>query len=144
LPKTIEEATRDEALRAKWKDDPLNRLKLSPKELIHFQRFMNDNHDTAKRITKTPVLFVVGMSDKLVKPEGSIELYKEVASSDKKMMTIKSAEHLIFEQGRMTPAVFTYVVSWLNSHAAIRQTTANDQRRHMLMRGTKNHSLRRS
>lgn len=112
----IKDATEDPALQSKWKDDPLNRLKLSPKELIHFQRFMNENHETAKRIDNTPVLFVVGLEDKLVKPEGSMELYEEVASADKKMATIKNAEHLVFENHPISAELKGLLVYWLLSH----------------------------
>jgi alpha-beta hydrolase superfamily lysophospholipase len=112
----IEDATENEALRAKWKDDPLNRLKLSSKELMHFQSFMNDNHETAKRINSTPVLFVVGLGDKLVKPKGTIELYEEVSSEDKQMATIKNAEHLIFENHQISAELKGLIVHWLLKH----------------------------
>lgn len=112
----IEDATADMSQRTKWKDDPLNRLALSPKELMHFQSFMNDNHETAKRITDTPVLFVVGLADKLVKPKGSMELYEEVASEDKKMATIKNAEHLVFENHQISNELKGLLVYWLLTH----------------------------
>lgn len=112
----IEDATENEALRAKWKDDPFNRLKLSSKELMHFQSFMNDNHETAKRINSTPVLFVVGLGDKLVKPKGTIELYEEVSSEDKQMATIKNAEHLIFENHQISAELKGLIVHWLLKH----------------------------
>lgn len=111
----IKEATDDPATRAKWQDDPLNRLQLSSKELLQFHRFMNDNHETAKRITKTPVLFLVGLSDKLVKPKGTVELYNEIATGDKKLVTIRSAEHLIFEQHTLSPQLKSVVVGWLST-----------------------------
>ncbi len=115
--KVIEDATDDVKLRTMWQDDPLNRMKLSPKELWQFQNFMNDNHHTAKKITQTPVLLLVGMSDKLCKPQGTIDLYEELKTEDKKMLTIKHGEHLIFEEAQCSPEVFSLVVDWLNSHA---------------------------
>jgi acylglycerol lipase len=115
--KVVEDATDNPAERAKWKDDPLNRLQLTSKELMQFQRFMNDNHESAKRIDKTPVLLLVGMKDKLVKPEGTIELYKEIASADKKLITIKSSEHLIFENHTVSPELKKIVLDWLLIHS---------------------------
>lgn len=115
--KVIEQATADAAVRAKWKDDPLDRMKLSSKELYQFQRFMNDNHETAKRIDKTPVLLLVGLSDNLVKPEGTFELYQEISSEDKQLVTIKHAEHLIFELHELSPELKQVVTKWLLSHA---------------------------
>ena len=115
----MKDATEDESMRSKWKDDPLNRLKLSSNELIHFQRFMNENHETAKRNSTTPVLFVVGLEDKLVKPKGSMELYEEVASEDKKMATIKKAEHLVFENHPISAELKSLLVYWLLTHKKI-------------------------
>lgn len=116
--KVIEDATKDPALRERWMDDPLDRLKLSSKELMQFQRFMNDNHETVKKIDKTPVLFLVGLSDKLVKPEGTVELYNEIPAEDKKLVTIRSAEHLIFELHKLSPDLNGVVVNWLLTHAS--------------------------
>jgi acylglycerol lipase len=113
----IDAATDNPVVREKWKEDPLNRMDLSAKDLIQFQNFMNSNHETAKRITTLPVLFVVGLSDRLVKPEGTIELYKELPTPNKKMITIRSAEHLIFEEGQCSQPVFNLVVSWLKSQS---------------------------
>ena len=115
--KVIEEATDDPAQQAMWKDDPLNRLKLTSKELMQFQRFMDENRKTAKHIDKIPVLFLVGLSDKLVKPKGTVELFDEVKSEDKKLATIRSAEHLIFENHQVSPELQKILVDWLISHA---------------------------
>jgi len=115
--KVIEEATDDPAMRAKWKDDPFDRLKLSSKELMQFQRFMSENNQMAKRIDKIPVLYLVGLNDKLVKPEGTVELYNETATADKKLATIKNSEHLIFELHKISPELRGVIVNWLLTHA---------------------------
>jgi acylglycerol lipase len=112
----IEEATNDPKLREKWKRDPLTRTELTAGELMQFQRFMNGNRQTAKRIDNMPVLMLVGMNDKLVKPEGTIELFEEIASEDKKLVTVKSAEHLIFEYHRLSPALKRVIVDWVLTH----------------------------
>ncbi len=113
----IKDATEDTASQTSWKNDPLNRLKLSSKELMQFQRFMNENHETAKLIDKTPVLFLVGLSDRLAKPEGTIELFNQIAAADKKLVTIKSAEHLIFERQKISPELKKVLVDWLLARA---------------------------
>lgn len=112
----IEDATKNPAEREKWKDDPFNRLKLSSKELMQFQHFMNENHKTAKQIDRIPVLFLVGLKDKLVKPEGTRELYNAIPSGDKKLVTIRSAEHLIFENHKISDDLKRVVLSWLLEH----------------------------
>jgi alpha-beta hydrolase superfamily lysophospholipase len=112
----IDDATHNAVERAKWEDDPFNRLKLSSKELIQFQHFMSDNHDTAKQIDKIPVLFLVGLKDKLVKPEGTRELYNEIRTEDKKLVTIRSSEHLIFENHKISPDLKKVLTNWLLTH----------------------------
>ncbi len=84
---------------------------------MQFQRFMNENHETAKLIDKTPVLFLVGLSDRLAKPEGTIELFNQIAAADKKLVTIKSAEHLIFERQKISPELKKVLVDWLLARA---------------------------
>lgn len=116
--KVIEQATVNEDLREKWKDDPFNRLKLSSKELIQFQNFMNENHETAKKIDRMPVLFLVGLNDKLVKPQGTVDLYNRITTEDKQLATIKSAEHLIFENHKVSNELKGYLVHWLLTRAA--------------------------
>jgi acylglycerol lipase len=114
--RTIEDATDDPAVREQWKDDPLNRLNLTPKELIQFQKFMNENHETAKQIDKKPVLFLAGFKDKLVKPQGTIELFNEMSSEDKMLVVVGDGEHLIFEQSQLTDEVCWVLMGWLKSH----------------------------
>jgi acylglycerol lipase len=97
--KLVAQATQDQKLRDDWSSNPLDRMDLSPNELIQFQKFMNENHDAAKNITDDPVLFVQGTQDKLVKPEGTWELFNELTTPDKYFFAVPS-EHLIFEEGQ--------------------------------------------
>lgn len=96
----VDQATTDERLRQEWKGDPLSRMDLSTKELIQFQSFMNDNHDSAKHVKYLPVLFVQGTKDKLVKPEGTWELFNQLVTKDKVFLAIPG-EHLIFEEAQL-------------------------------------------
>lgn len=109
----MNQVTKDEELRENLKTDPLGRLKLSSKELLQFQAFMNNNHDVACTIKDIPVLIVQGAKDNLVKPEGTEDLFDELATKDKKMMTVLSAEHLIFEEGQFTDDVIERVDGWI-------------------------------
>jgi len=114
--KVIEQATDKDELKNEWKDDPLGRLKLAPTELIQFQDFMNDNHDRAAAIKTTPVLIVQGAADKLVKPEGTVELFQELATPDKDLEMVAGGEHLIFEEGQFKEETIKLVAGWLDSH----------------------------
>ncbi len=124
----VNQATDNPELKAEWEGDPLNRLRLSPKELMQFQKFMNENHDAAKLIRHTPVLMVQGSKDGLVKPEGTEELFAELATPDKELLMVPNAEHLIFEEGQFTPEVLQSVALWVNRHAPQFQQAANAQR----------------
>jgi alpha-beta hydrolase superfamily lysophospholipase len=107
----INQATDDPAVQERWKDDPLNRMNLTPKE-----HFMNENHDSAKSISHSPVLILAGFKDKLVKPQGTIELFNELSTPDKMLMIVGNGEHLIFEENQMTDQVSAVLRGWLNSH----------------------------
>lgn len=118
-------ATQNQKLRDKWQQDPLARLNLSPQELIQFQDFMNSNHDAAKRVTDMPVLFVQGNGDQLVKPEGTWELFNDVAAKDKSFFAVPG-EHLIFEEAQTQdpgPRTqnFQVISSWLTTKVGRRQ-----------------------
>lgn len=98
IENVVDQATKNDRLKEDWESDPLNRMQLSPKELWQFQRFMNDNHDAAKKIDKTPVLFMQGTEDRLVKPEGTWDLFNDLATPEKTFIALPS-EHLIYEEG---------------------------------------------
>lgn len=115
----VNQATKNQKLKAQWRDDPLARLSLSPQELIQFQDFMNFNHDAAKKVATIPVLFVQGIGDQLVKPEGTWELFNDVAAKDKSFFAVPG-EHLIFEEAQTQDAGprdqnFRVISSWLTA-----------------------------
>ncbi|PZM80707.1 MAG: hypothetical protein DKT66_15760 [Candidatus Melainabacteria bacterium] len=112
----IKQATAKPELRDSWGNNPLSRLKVSANELIQFQNFMNQNHKYAVLIKDRPVLFVQGCDDKLVRPEGTVELYNRLATKDRQIELIPKAEHLIFEEGQFTDREVEIVNNWLTSH----------------------------
>jgi len=114
--KLVQEATDDPALQERWKDDPLNRMKLTPKELMQFQGFMNENHDAAPKIDHKPVLVICGFKDRLVKPQGTVELFNELTTPDKMLVILGNGEHLIFEEGQLSEQACWVLMGWLKSH----------------------------
>jgi alpha-beta hydrolase superfamily lysophospholipase len=112
----INQATQKKELRDAWCNDPLARMNLSPRELIQFQGFMNQNHEIAKEIKNTPVLIVQGCNDRLVRPEGTVELYNELATPDKQLELIHNAEHLVFEEKQFTDDDIKLVTTWIDKH----------------------------
>jgi acylglycerol lipase len=114
----INQATVKPELKEAWANDPLNRMNLSPIELITFQKFMNQNHDIAPLIKDKPVLFVQGCNDKLVKPEGTVELFNELGTKDRKIQMIENGEHLIFEENQFSDAAIESLDNWIATRLA--------------------------
>lgn len=112
----IKQATEKPELREAWGNDPLNRLNLSPRELMLFQSFMDHNHDVAPLIKSTPVLMVQGCKDKLVKPEGTVQLFNELGTNDRRIQLVQNGEHLIFEENQASDAALDSLTNWLDLH----------------------------
>jgi alpha-beta hydrolase superfamily lysophospholipase len=109
-------ATSDPTLQKIWENDPKAKLKMSPIELMKFDGFMRNTVKRCKGITTTPVLILQGLKDKLVKPEGTFEMFQNVQSEDKSILVIGNAEHLMFERESVSPIVIDSVATWLDNH----------------------------
>lgn len=114
--KVIDRAVSSEELKRLWLSDQRNRLHVSPRELLHFQRFMNSAMDRAKNIASTPVLLVQGCRDNLVKPSATIKLYKSLRCQDKRLLMVGDAEHLIFQKGQFNNQTVEMLVGWMKEH----------------------------
>ena len=115
--KIVDQAAEDNPrLKKAWEGDALDQMKLSPLELMQFQHFMNENHEEADKITRTPVLMVQGSEDPLVKPEGTEELFDELKTEDKQIVMVENARHLIFEEGQFSPESLSLVSDWIFEH----------------------------
>lgn len=127
--KVVNKAVSNEEIRQLWLDDPLNRLHLSARELLHFQKFMDRCIDHARRLNKVPILIVQGCRDNLVKPQGTIALYNQVASQDKHLILIGHAEHLVFQKGQFAKQSIDMVVGWMNSLLTVGGESQNSYNR---------------
>jgi alpha-beta hydrolase superfamily lysophospholipase len=114
----IEHATKKPELRRRWKSDPLARLTFTPIELMQFDSFMDDNFKVAKEIKNTPVLFIQGANDRLVRPAGTWKLFDRLATSNRQLVLSKTSEHLIFEEAQFSPEDLSFVLSWLDRNIA--------------------------
>lgn len=118
-PKVIARATSKPDVAEEWEQDPLSRSRFSAKDLNHFRNLMNQNRSKAELITDMPVLFLQGASDRLIKPSGTLELFSRIKSSDKNLVMVGSAEHLIFEQGQFASDMVDLVSNWIEKHVVI-------------------------
>jgi len=122
--KVIKRATAKADVAEEWENDPMTRKRFTAKELMQFRALMNDNRMKAELITKIPVLFLQGGSDKLIKPTGTVELYNHLKTNDKDLVMVGSAEHLILEQGQFDDKiqikddVITLLTNWIDKHVA--------------------------
>lgn len=112
-PEIIDKISTDERTRAQMENNSMNRLKLSPKELKQFETFMKSNFDNAHLIEKLPVLMLAGFKDKLVKPEGTIELFNALSTQDKLLMIIGDSEHLLLEENQLTSQLAQLLNVWI-------------------------------
>ena len=112
----ISHATKKEDLKEKWQSDPLARTKLSPNELIAFQKFMDANFDCAGQIKTTPILFIQGCNDKLVRPAGTWKLFDSLSTPNKQLVLSTTAEHLIFEEGQFSKDDEKFVTGWIDKN----------------------------
>lgn len=111
-----EMATSNEETRKMWEEDPNSRLAMTPVELLEFAVFMRRTKPQAEKITELPVLMLQGLKDRLVKPQGTFDLFDAVKSPDKTILIIGTAEHLMFENPHPDKLLMDTVDSWLKAH----------------------------
>ncbi|MGH9550969.1 MAG: alpha/beta fold hydrolase, partial [Terriglobales bacterium] len=119
----INQATDDPHLRKEWADDPMTRCNMSPIELLHFQKLLNQNIESAKKV-QVPTIIFQGFGDKLVKPQATYNLFQAITIKDKVLIVVGSAEHLIFEDDQFSPEIIHGLVGWLDEHSITKKTAS--------------------
>lgn len=117
--KVIDRAVSSDELKRMWLSDPRNRIHVSPRELLHFQKFMNAAMKRAQDITTMPVLLIQGCRDNLVKPGATVKLYNSLRSHDKRLLMVGNAEHLIFQKGQFNNQTVEMLTAWLKEHPKV-------------------------
>ncbi len=110
-----ERATSSPDFKRVWEADSKAKMEMSPKELAKFAVFMRLTRRECDSIKTTPVFFVQGLKDRLVKPQGTFDLFDSVAVEDKNLFIVGSAEHLIFETEHQSTLVLDTLSTWLDS-----------------------------
>lgn len=111
----VDQATKNEGLRKLWQSDPLSRLDLSAVQLLKFQVFMNKSDDDVKKINATPVLFLQGTLDRLVKPDDTFDVFNKISSVRKTFFGLRS-EHLVIEYGRAKTDAYNVKITTMISN----------------------------
>ncbi|MBC7998960.1 MAG: alpha/beta fold hydrolase, partial [Leptolyngbya sp.] len=114
----VQKITDKPELRNEWKSDPMMRINFSPKDFVQLDGFLAHNLEAAARVKKTPVLFIQGTNDKLIRPAGTWKLFERLATPNRQMVLSKNSEHLIFEKGQFNSDDLKFVVSWIDKNVA--------------------------
>jgi len=114
----VQKISEKEEVRSQWANDPLMRTSFSPKEFVQFDKFMAENLPAAELVKDTPVLFLQGTNDKLIRPEGTWKLFERLATPNRQLVLSKNSEHLIFEEGQFRPDDLSFVTTWIDRNVA--------------------------
>ncbi len=117
----VDQATKNDRLREIWESNPLNRMDLSAVQLVDFQAFMDGNNDAAAKITTLPVLMLQGTLDRLVKAQGTWEIFNALNTKNKTFIELPS-EHLVIEYGRVKSNTYDsnmaqFISTWMASNS---------------------------
>ena len=104
----------DEKVVKKYVTDPLVHDKISAKFVSEMLNNIKLVHKRADKI-EIPVLIMLGTGDKMVEPEGSRQLYKEIESSKKSIIEYDGFYHETFNEPKKEIPIKD-MVDFLNSH----------------------------
>ncbi len=116
-PTVLNRATTNEALKQELMEDPESRMSATPDEFIAVSKFLAHNRESASKITQTPVMMYQGVHDLLIKPEGTISLFRRIGTLDKDLTLIGRSQHLLFEQDQFSNNLLNTLSDWLKNHA---------------------------
>ena len=112
----VQKISAKEDLRSEWKNDPLMRTYFSAKDFVQFDLFMMGNLEVAHLIKDTPVLFLQGTNDKLIRPEGTWRLFERLSTPNRQLVLSKNSEHLLFEENQFRPDDVGFVMTWIDKN----------------------------
>jgi alpha-beta hydrolase superfamily lysophospholipase len=119
-----DQATKSVDLRERWSNDVKAKMDMSPKELIKFAVFMRTTKKECENI-KIPAFLVQGLKDRLVKPNGTYDLFDAIQADDKDMFILGTSEHLIFELYKPYKLLLDALTTWLDEHTIAKPTATS-------------------
>lgn len=117
-PYIVNRATNDSELKEHLAQDPDGRFAATPKEFMSYRRFLSRNFNCARMIKHTPVLMFQGVHDLLIRPEGTIKLFRNIGNEDKDLILVGRSQHLLFEQGQFDNNLFNNLTDWMHNHSS--------------------------
>lgn len=126
-PAVVNRETTDNTLKQELVEDPESRFTATPEEFLAVSKFLSHNRKMAAQITKTPVIMYQGVHDLLIKPEGTINLFRRIGTLDKDLSLIGRSQHLLFEQGQFSTNLLNSLCDWIKNHSQSRDEKANSK-----------------
>ncbi|MDQ5937523.1 MAG: Alpha/beta fold hydrolase [Cyanobacteriota bacterium erpe_2018_sw_21hr_WHONDRS-SW48-000092_B_bin.40] len=126
-PAVVNRETTDNTLKHELAEDPESRFTATPEEFLAVSKFLSHNKKMAAQITKTPVIMYQGVHDLLIKPEGTINLFRKIGTLDKDLSLIGRSQHLLFEQGQFSNNLLNSLCDWIKNHSQSRDEKGNRQ-----------------
>jgi alpha-beta hydrolase superfamily lysophospholipase len=96
--------------------DPHVRTEFTPGELIHLCGFLRGSTRRLAQLPDIPVLFIQGMGDALIKPRTTLNFFERIPTTDKDLVIIGDAQHLIFQNMIVPRKALTLVENWIDDH----------------------------
>jgi alpha-beta hydrolase superfamily lysophospholipase len=84
--------------------------------LLHLCSFLRGSNKRLARLPNLPVLFIQGMADALIKARKTIRFFESIPSSDKDLVIIGDAQHLIFQNMIVPRKAINLVENWIVDH----------------------------
>lgn len=113
----VNRATKDSELKQNLAQDPDGRFSASPREFLSYSKFLRRNYLCARMIKHTPVLMFQGVHDLLIRPEGTIRLFRLIGTEDKDLVLVGKTQHLLFEQGQFDNNIMNNITDWMRNHS---------------------------
>lgn len=113
----IENATENENLKTKLRNDPKQRQRLRIKDLMKFRKLAMNNSKAAKKIECMPVLIVQGYKDELVSPKSIFKTFNKVKTEKKNLVLQGQSSHLVLEEGQFDDTLLDVLISWLDKNS---------------------------
>ena len=113
-------ATDRSELVAAWEIDPNAKTRMSPRSLIKYDLYLRMTKKQCAKIDKTPVLMAQGLSDRLMSPNGTLDLFREIPNKDKSIIAVGNGQHLLFETDKQDKFLLDVLESWLQNHISVR------------------------
>jgi thiol-disulfide isomerase/thioredoxin len=102
-------------------------MDLSAVQLVDFQAFMDGNNDAAAKVTTLPELMLQGTRDRLVKAQGTWEIFNLLGTKNKTFIELPS-EHLVIEYGRVKSNTYdSNIAQFISTWMAANATASNNQ-----------------